>query len=91
MNPSDRPQPNSGGSFAGGFVAGIIVGALIAYVLLQEDARDLLIGKAREAGNYAIDATEDLRANAGEIYARGKSVVESARTNDLSQQHQQQE
>lgn len=76
----ERP-PSQGGGFAGGFVAGLLVGAFIAYFALQEEARDLLVGKIREAGNYAADATGDLRANAGEIYARGKTVVDNARAN----------
>jgi hypothetical protein len=71
-NGSARPRGNG---FIGGFVAGAIAGAILAYVILQEDARDLIVGKAREAGNMAMDATGDLR----DLYERGKNVVDSAR------------
>jgi gas vesicle protein len=66
-----------GNGFIGGFVAGAIAGAILAYVIMQEDARDLIVGKAREAGNMAKDATDDLR----DLYQRGKDVVDSARSN----------
>lgn len=70
---SARPRGNG---FIGGFVAGAIAGAILAYVILQEDARDAIVGKAREAGNLAMDATGDLR----ELYQRGRDVVDSARS-----------
>ncbi len=75
-------QQSGGGSprgngFLGGFVAGAIIGVLLAYVIMQEDARDLIVGKAREAGNRAMDATGDLR----DLYQRGRDVVDSARSN----------
>jgi hypothetical protein len=66
-----------GNGFLGGFVAGAIIGVLLAYVIMQEDARDLIVGKAREAGNRAMDATGDLR----DLYQRGRDVVDSARSN----------
>ncbi len=66
-----------GNGFIGGFVAGAIAGAILAYVVMQEDARDLIVGKAREAGNMAMDATGDIR----DLYQRGKDVVDSARSN----------
>ncbi len=66
-----------GNGFLGGFVAGAIIGILLAYVIMQEDARDLIVGKAREAGNRAMDATGDLR----DLYQRGRDVVDSARSN----------
>lgn len=81
----ERNQPENPGGGGGGFFAGFIVGAIAggvaAYLLTQEDARDLLVGKAREAGNYAMDATGDLRSKASDLYERGKNVVENARTN----------
>ena len=80
----DRMQQNGrsgGGGFMTGFIAGAIAGAVIAYLITQEEARDLIAGKAREAANAAIDATGDLRANAADLYARGRTVVEGARTN----------
>lgn len=76
-------EKNSNGStrgnngFVGGFVAGAIAGAILAYVVMQEDARDLIVGKAREAQNMAMDATDDLR----DLYKRGRDVVDSARSN----------
>ena len=73
-NGSARPRGNG---FIGGFVAGAIAGAILAYVIVQEDARDMIVGKAREAGNRAMDATGDLR----ELYQRGRDVVDSARSN----------
>jgi len=63
-----------GGGFFGGFLLGVIVGGAVAVFLAQEDTRDLLVGKAREAGNFATDGAADL-------YERGRSVVENARTN----------
>src|SRR5215469_6899830 len=81
-----------GGGFFVGFLIGAIVGGAAAVLLSQEDTRDLLVGKAREAGNFAKDATEDLRgkmgdvssqwqSSASELYERGRQVVENARTN----------
>jgi hypothetical protein len=72
-NGSARPRGNG---FIGGFVAGAIAGAILVYVIVQEDARDLIVGKAREAGNRAVDATGDLR----DLYQRGRDVVDSARS-----------
>lgn len=74
-------ESKSGGGFLAGFVIGGLAGAALAYVITQEEARDMIVGKAREAGNFAMDATGDLRANAADLYERGKSVVEGARTN----------
>jgi hypothetical protein len=70
-----------GGGFVTGFIVGAIAGAVIAYMITQEEARDVLAGKAREAANRAMVATGDLRANAADLYARGKTVVENARGN----------
>jgi len=78
--------------FFAGFVTGAIAGGILAYLIAQEEARDAIVGKAREAGNFAMDATGDLRgrvtdvassiqANAADLYARGKSVVDNARSN----------
>lgn len=79
-----------GGGFFAGFLIGSIVGGAAAVLLAQEETRDLLVGKAREAGNLAKDATDDLRgkvgdvatqwqANAADLYERGKTIVDSAR------------
>ena len=83
MNEGREPREDAGGG--GGFFAGFIVGAIaagaIAYLITQEEARDVIVGKAREAGNYAVDATGDLRDKASDLYQRGKNVVENARSN----------
>lgn len=82
----------NGGGFFPGFLIGAIVGGAAAVLLTQEEARDLLVGKAREAGNIAMDATGDLRgkvndvttqwqSGASDLYERGKQVVDNARTN----------
>lgn len=81
-----------GGGFVAGFVVGAIAGGILAYLITQEEARDVIVGKAREAGNFAMDATGDLRgkvtdvatslqANAADLYTRGKNVVDNARSN----------
>ena len=77
QNSNGSAQPRGNNGFIGGFVAGAIAGAILAYVVMQEDARDLIVGKAREAQNMAMDATDDLR----DLYKRGKDVVDSARSN----------
>lgn len=81
---------------AGGFFAGLLVGAVIggvaAVLLTQEETRDRIAAKAREAGSFAMDATGDLRGRVGdvtsqwqssvsELYERGRQVVDSARAN----------
>ena len=82
---------SKGGGFFSGFLLGAMAGGLIAYLIVQEEARDALLGKAREAGNFAMDATGDLRgrvsdaassiqSNAADLYARGKTVVDNARS-----------
>lgn len=74
-------QGGRGGGFFAGFIVGALAGGIVAYLMTQEDARDLIVGKAREAGNYAMDATGDLRSKANDLYERGKNVVENARSN----------
>jgi len=74
-------ESGKGGGFFAGFIVGAIAGGVIAYLMTQEDARDLIVGKAREASNYAMDATGDLRSKATDLYERGKNVVENARSN----------
>ena len=86
-------KDNGGG---GGFFVGLLIGAIIggtaAVILTQEETRDRLAGKAREAGNFAMGATGDLRgkmndvtsqwqSSVSELYERGRQVVESARAN----------
>ncbi len=81
---------SNGGGFLPGFLVGAVVGGAAALLLAQDEMRDLLVGKAREAGNVAADATGDLRgkvndvaaqwqAGASELYERGRAVVEEAR------------
>jgi gas vesicle protein len=85
---------NNGGG--GGFFVGLLIGAVVggtaAVILTQEETRDRLAGKAREAGSFAMDATGDLRgkmndvtsqwqSSVSELYERGRQVVESARAN----------
>ncbi len=81
---------NRGGFFAG-FLLGAIVGGAVAVLLTQEETRDLLVGKVREAGNVAVDATGDIRGrvtdvtaawqeSAADLYERGRQVVENARS-----------
>lgn len=83
---------NRGGGFFAGFLLGALVGGAVAVLLTQEETRDLLVGKAREAGNLAMDATGDLRGrmtdvtstwqeSAADLYERGRQVVENARSN----------
>ncbi|MFY9664554.1 MAG: YtxH domain-containing protein [Candidatus Cybelea sp.] len=86
----------NGGGGGGGFFAGLLIGAVVggtaAVLLAQEEARDQLAGKARQAGNFAADATGDLRgkfndvttqwqSGVSELYERGRKVVEGARAN----------
>jgi len=89
---NDRPQSNGGGGFFACFLVGALVGGAIALLISQEEMRDTIVGKAREAGNIAADATCDLRgkvgdvasswqANASDLYARGKDIVDAARSN----------
>jgi len=84
-------EHRGGGGFFAGFLIGGIIGGAIALLLTQEDTRDLLVGKAREATNIAADATDDLRSkvtdattnlqsNASDLYERGRQVVENARS-----------
>jgi gas vesicle protein len=81
---------NSGNGFFAGFVLGAIAGGAVAVLLTQEETRDLLVGKAREAGNLAIDASGDLRGRFGDVasqwqdsaadlYERGRTIVDNAR------------
>jgi gas vesicle protein len=83
---------NRGGGFFAGFLLGAVVGGAVAVFLIQEETRDLLVGKAREASNFAMDATGDLRGkvtdvtaqwqdSAADLYERGRKVVENARSN----------
>jgi gas vesicle protein len=59
-----------GGGFFGGFLIGATIGAVIAVALTREDARDMLIGKAKEATNFAKDASGDLRTKVADVRDR---------------------
>jgi gas vesicle protein len=83
-------RDGGGGGFFAGFLVGAIVGGAAALLLTQEETRDLLAGKAREASNLAMDKTGDLRgkvsdvtsqwqSSVSELYERGRQVVENAR------------
>ncbi|HEX3550446.1 MAG TPA: YtxH domain-containing protein [Candidatus Elarobacter sp.] len=74
-------RTGSGGPF-GGFAAGLAVGALagaaLAIVLAPqsgEDTRDLLVAKAREAGERARDTAGD----ASDLISRGRRIVAEAK------------
>lgn len=81
-----------GGGFFAGFLIGAVIGGAAAVLLTQEETRDRIAERAREAGNFAADATGDLRGKVGDVtsqfqssvsdlYERGRQVVESARAN----------
>src|SRR5579871_6620572 len=83
---------DGGGGFFIGFLIGAVIGGAAAVLLAQEEMRDRLAGKAREAGNFAMGATGDIRgkvndvtsqwqSSVSELYERGRQVVESARAN----------
>jgi gas vesicle protein len=73
-------KENGGGGFAAGFLLGALVGGIAAIVLAQEETRDLLVGKAKEAGERVSDMTSQWQAGASELYERGRQVVEQARS-----------
>lgn len=74
-----------GSGFFGGFVIGATIGAAIAIALTREDARDILVGKAKEATNFAKDATEDLRGRVTDVRDRVADAAAQwqANANDL--------
>lgn len=66
------------GGFAAGLVLGVVGGALLAMILAPqsgEDTRDLLVAKAREAGERARDTAGD----AGDLLSRGRRIVADAK------------
>jgi gas vesicle protein len=78
---ADESRGGGGAGFAG-FVAGLAVGgmagALLAMILAPhsgEDTRDLLVAKAREAGERARDTAGD----AGDLLSRGRRIVAEAK------------
>ncbi len=84
---SNRPN---GGGFVIGLLIGAAIGAAAAILLADEETRDAVIGRAREASNQAVDATGDIRdrvgeatavwqTNAADLYERGRTILEQAR------------
>jgi gas vesicle protein len=66
-----------------GFIAGLAIGALAGATLAMilapqsgEDTRDLLVAKAREAGERARDTAGD----ASDLLSRGRQIVADARS-----------
>ena len=75
-------EREQGGGSLGGFIAGLaigtVAGALLAMILAPqsgEDTRDLLVARAREAGERARDTAGD----AGDLLARGRQIVAEAK------------
>ena len=71
-----------GGSGIGGFIAGLAIGTLAGITLAMilapqsgEDTRDLLLAKAREAGERARDTAGD----ASDLLSRGRQIVAEAK------------
>ena len=79
--PNGTSEEQGGGGFPGfltGLVLGVLAGATLAMVLAPqsgEDTRDLLVAKAREAGERARDTAGD----ANDLLARGRQIVADAR------------
>jgi gas vesicle protein len=75
-------ERGGGGSFVAGLLTGIAVGAGIAFLLAPqtgEEARDVLRAKVREASEQA-----------GDLFDKGKTVIETARgTIDTSVEDEQ--
>jgi len=75
-------ERGNGGGGLGGFVTGLAIGTLAGAVLAMilapqsgEDTRDILVAKAREAGERARDTAGD----AGDLLARGRQIVADAK------------
>jgi gas vesicle protein len=81
VSPVADEQSNEGGGLGGfiaGFAFGVVAGAVLAMILAPqsgEDTRDLLVAKAREAGERARDTAGD----AGDLLARGRQIVAEAK------------
>lgn len=71
-------QGGGGAGFVTGLAIGALAGATLAMILAPqsgEDTRDLMVAKAREAGERARDAADD----ANDLLARGRKIVGEAR------------
>ena len=82
MADDDRIEDRGGGGSLPGFISGLAIGALAGVTLAMilapqsgEDTRDLLVAKAREAGERARDRAGD----AGDLLARGRQIVAEAK------------
>jgi gas vesicle protein len=72
-------REGGGAGFVAGLLIGVIAGAALAMILAPatgEETRDLLVAKAREAGERARDTAGD----AGDLLARGRTIVADAKT-----------
>ena len=77
-DPNANQAPDSGPGFVIGFLLGVAAGAALALILTPqsgEDTRDLLVAKAREAGERARDTAGD----ANDLLARGRQIVADAK------------
>jgi gas vesicle protein len=77
---ADESQSGGGGiaGFVTGFAVGTLAGVVLAMILAPqsgEDTRDLLVAKAREAGERARDTAGD----ASDLLARGRQIVADAK------------
>lgn len=70
-----------GGGFFAGFLVGAVAGAAAAAFLTQDDARERLAGKAREAGDMVGGVTSQWQSSVTDLYERGRQVVERAKSN----------
>jgi gas vesicle protein len=77
-----RDEDRGGGGGVPGFITGLALGALAGATLAMilaprsgEDTRDLLVAKAREAGERARDTAGD----ANDLLARGRQIVADAK------------
>lgn len=79
---AEERNDGAGGGGVAGFVTGLAIGVLAGVTLAMilapqsgEDTRDLLVAKAREAGERARDTAGD----AGDLLARGRQIVAEAK------------
>jgi gas vesicle protein len=75
---ADEREGGGISGFITGLAIGTLAGAALAMILAPqtgEDTRDLLVAKAREAGERARDTAGD----AGDLLARGRQIVAEAK------------
>ena len=76
--PRDEAERGGVPGFLTGLALGALAGATLAMILAPqsgEDTRDLLLAKAREAGERARDTAGD----ANDLLARGRQIVADAK------------